>query len=253
MRHQRHGTQPLYGLLCWSLFGGRQVEIHAALAIEPERQGAVYRIERRLPLFMLQSDEVERTTRHPVRLSRTQVVLILECNQINRLFVALRGRLARVLASLRPGSSRTLVNYDRRSWIGLIGDRRRARIAVSVVVSRVRVVVAVAVVGVTVIWIAVIVIIWPVRVGIVSQAEAEEIPIAAIEPAAETAAETASVEIAAVKATAAAECSAAAMKTTATAVEPAAVPPASALSQPRQYRQAADDEEPRYVAHMHAS
>src|SRR5579864_1278881 len=235
MRHQRHGTQPLYGLLCWSLFGGRQVEIHAALAIEPERQGAVYRIERRLPLFMLQSDEVERTTRHPVRLSRTQVVLILECNQINRLFVALRGRLARVLASLRPGSSRTLVNYDRRSWIGLIGDRRRARIAVAVVARRVRVVVAVAVVGVTVIWIAVIVIIGPVRVGIVSQTEAEEIPIAAIEPTAEAAAETA---------VTAAETS---------PVEPAAVTPASALSQPRQYRQAADDEEPRYVAHMHAS
>ena len=53
------------------LVGRWQVEIHVVLAIQPVRKGAVYRVERRLPLFVLQRDEVERATRHPIRFGRT--------------------------------------------------------------------------------------------------------------------------------------------------------------------------------------
>ena len=170
---------------------GGQVEIDVAFMIEPIRQGAVYRVQPRLPLLVLQGDEVQRAIRHPVRFGRTQVVLILECDQINRLFVAMCRRPRRVFASFRPHRPRILIDSDRRSRIGLIRHCGRARVAVVVVVRRVgvaaavAVAVAVAVIGVTVIWIAVIVIIGPVRIWIESEAEAEEITIAAIEPAAE--------------------------------------------------------------------
>jgi hypothetical protein len=70
------------------LFGRRQVEIHVAFAIEPGRQTAIYRAEWRLPLFVFQRDEVQRAISYPVRFSRTNVVLILKCNQVNRPFVA---------------------------------------------------------------------------------------------------------------------------------------------------------------------
>jgi hypothetical protein len=57
------------------------------LAVQPVAEGAVDGRERRLLALVLEGDVVKRATVNPVSFSRADVVLVLQGDQVNRLFI----------------------------------------------------------------------------------------------------------------------------------------------------------------------